>query len=159
MSNTFSTLLGTVLVLAAVSFGAGCKKEKESIVGPLTQGQWTIVAAEVWPTLPIYDQHWTTISYTGDLWSLWDECRKDDVREYYSDRTLQYYANERCDNQGSGYSCKWELNEDETVLKELYPDGSSADFKVLSVTDTELKISAQEVYNNRLHTVTLIYHH
>lgn len=147
-----------MVLIISLSF-VGCKKDPVSLVGALTSGKWNIVNARVSPSIGIVDNQGTITSNTSDLWSLWEDCRKDEAQTYFADGSFEYFSNIPCPNQSSGFTAKWAFNEDETTITETYPDGSTFTFTVVSITDTELQLSTKEQFRNQLHTVTLTFRH
>lgn len=153
----FSTLLAVLAVGFLFSFQS-CKKDDDGDAGGggtavtkaglLTSGGWILKSMEADFPAPIG---------TMDMYALMDECDKDDIMTFKSDKTtLGDEGATKCDpndpqTTGTG---TWELTSNDTQL-EVTEDGETTVMTITSLTSDELLVEVTEYDSSIMANLTM----
>lgn len=131
---------------------AGCKKEETTVSKSKTEllcaHYWKVVSLTVNPPL---DLDGTPVS---NLLEIMEDCQKDDLVKYNTDKTLIYDEGDtKCDPsspQTSGGS--WEFKSNETILTE-----DDEDLTLIELNESTLKLKIVQVIDGVDYTYSITY--
>lgn len=142
-----------LLPMALLSLLIGsCKKEETTVPKSKTEllcaHYWKVVALTVNPPLDIDG---TPVS---DLLSIMDDCNKDDLVKYNTDKTLIYDEGAtKCDPASPQTSSgTWSFNSDETILTE-----DDEDLSLIELNESTLKLKIVQTIAEVDYTYTITY--
>jgi hypothetical protein len=127
---------------------SACKKDDGVITKTdlLTSGAWKVTAETIDPGFPTFDNEGNITGSTNDLFAMMEDCSKDDIISFKSDKTLimdegasKCYNDSPQKNTGS-----WSFNSDETTLT-ITADVDPQTMTILELTDKVLKLKTTEV--------------
>lgn len=133
-------------------FVGGCKKEETTVPKSKTEllcaHYWKVVSLTVNPPLDIDG---TPVS---DLLSIMDDCNKDDLVKYNTDKTLIYDEGAtKCDPASPQTSSgTWSFNSDETILTE-----DDEDLSLIELNESTLKLKIVQTIAEVDYTYTITY--
>ncbi|MFM6982988.1 MAG: DUF5004 domain-containing protein [Chitinophagaceae bacterium] len=133
-------------------FVGGCKKEETTVPKSKTEllcaHYWKVVSLTVNPPLDIDG---TPVS---DLLSIMDDCNKDDLVKYNTDKTLIYDEGAtKCDPASPQTSSgTWSFNSDETILTE-----DDEDLSLIELNESNLKLKIVQTIAEVDYTYTITY--
>ncbi len=133
-------------------FMAGCKKEETTVSKSKTEllcaHYWKVVSLTVNPPLDLDG------SPVSDLLSIMDDCQKDDLVKYNTDKTLIFDEGAtKCDPASPQTSSgTWSFNSDETILTE-----DDEDLTLVELNETTLKLKIVQDIAGVDYTYSIIY--
>jgi hypothetical protein len=124
-------------------FTFSCKKDNSKTnTDRLTASGWVATSIKYNPPFPyVADTSSSSIIYIADLFDVLSDCAKDDVIKFEPSGNYIIDSKVKCQNESDIYELgNWSFNSTETklfygILSTYY------DYDIISLTDTELKIS------------------
>jgi len=144
-----------LLIIVTIGIASSCKKDEET--KPKTKEEllvgkkWQMKAATIDPSLPIDGGGTTTNLYNQLL-----PCIKDDFNQFNADgKVLEDAGGVKCTvDEPQTIQGNWLFNADKTIVTISYGAGDNESWKVLSLSESELKVEYQTDINGVVYTVT-----
>ena len=132
----------TYLVLAVLGVAAvGCSDDSDD--NTAAPSKTSMLTAKTWR---ISDSKISGVS----IFSLLDDCDKDDDLKFNASKTLTYTANTKCDpSEPTTQSGTWELLSNDTQLRFTDPDGTLRTVTVTTLNSTTLTVSGTEDFGGQ----------
>lgn len=145
---------GLIAILCCALAFAACKKEKNENNSPTGQ----TLKAGVWQISAFAITRFADRDTFIETYSHWDTCEQDDYLVFYNNGTGELNENDNiCPEDNISETFEWNLLENDSKLNLIYADGRPRLFTLQQVSDTLVKMQADDVVAGKPAVVVATY--
>jgi hypothetical protein len=142
---------------------SSCSKDKEELSAKtelLTKSTWKMTAYTVEPGFPTFDNEGNITGSTNDIFSMLEDCEKDDTHMFNTDKSLiTDEGMAKCDSSDpQKTNGTWSFSTDETSLT-ITEEGETQLVTILELTESILKLKSTETEGGMTFTYIITFSH